>query len=92
MEIHDDAALIFFDHAEGLTAKKPPLIWFVVAGADGKFFPGDAKIDGDHVVVTSPHVAAPVTVRFAWDEAAQPNLFNGAGLPAVPFRTDSPFR
>ena len=32
------------------------------------------------------------TVRFAWDEAAQPNLFNAADLPAVPFRTDSPFK
>jgi sialate O-acetylesterase len=39
-------------------------------------------------VVFSPDVAKPVAVRFAWSEIAQPNLFNQAGLPAVPFRTD----
>ncbi len=32
----------------------------------------------------------PVAVRFAWRETAQPNLINGAGLPAFPFRTDAP--
>jgi sialate O-acetylesterase len=41
------------------------------------------------VIVSSPKVAAPAAVRFAWDEAAQPNLVNGAGLPAVPFRSGS---
>jgi sialate O-acetylesterase len=33
-------------------------------------------------------VAKPVAVRFAWSEDAEPNLVNGAGLPASPFRTD----
>jgi len=26
-----------------------------------------------------------VAVRFGWNEAAQPNLYNKAGLPAMPF-------
>jgi sialate O-acetylesterase len=30
-----------------------------------------------------------VAVRFGWEDAAEPNLFNKAGLPASPFRTDS---
>jgi len=58
---------------------------------DGKFFPANATIEDDHLVVSSPRVPVPAIVRFAWDEAAQPNLFNAAGLPAVPFRTDNPF-
>jgi sialate O-acetylesterase len=33
-----------------------------------------------------------VAVRFAWNEAAQPNFFNAAGLPAEPFRTDDPLK
>jgi sialate O-acetylesterase len=41
-------------------------------------------------VVSSAAVSEPKAVRFAWHEAAQPNLFNRAGLPAVPFRTDKP--
>jgi sialate O-acetylesterase len=48
-------------------------------------------IEGDTVVVSSPRVPKPTVVRFGLDEAAQPNLFNKAGLPAMPFRTDSPF-
>jgi sialate O-acetylesterase len=93
MEIHDGRALVYFDAvAGGLVAKNSqPLSWFVIAGADGKFFPANAVIEDDHLVVSSARVPAPAVVRFAWDEAAQPNLFNQAGLPAVPFRTDNPF-
>ncbi len=46
--------------------------------------------EGETVVVSSPCVRVPIVVRFAWDEAARPNFFNRAGLPAVPFRTDNP--
>jgi len=67
-----------------------PLSWFTIAGADGKQVPAEAKIKGDKVVVSSPLVLAPVEVRFAWSEAAQPNLFNKEGLPAVSFRTNNP--
>jgi len=42
------------------------------------------------VEVSAAGIEKPVAVRFAWDETAQPNLINGAGLPAEPFRTDNP--
>jgi sialate O-acetylesterase len=67
-----------------------PLDWFAVAGADGTFVPAQAEIDGETVVVSSDKVAQPVAVQFAWDGKAQPNLMNGAGLPAAPFRTQRP--
>lgn len=63
--------------------------WFAIAGADGRFVPAQAKIDGDTVVIHSDEVAQPTDVQFAWDGKAQPNLINGAGLPAAPFRTRS---
>ena len=92
MEIRGDKAVLHFDHlGGGLVVKgERALSWFVVAGAEGVFFPATATIDGDTVVVSSPRVAAPVIARFAWDEAARPNFFNRADLPAVPFRTDNP--
>jgi sialate O-acetylesterase len=35
-------------------------------------------------------VSAPVAVRYAWDDYPEGcNLYNGAGLPAAPFRTDT---
>ena len=67
-----------------------PLTGFAIAGADGKFVAANAHIQGDKIIVSSPAVPKPVNVRFAWSEAAQPNLFNKDGLPAVPFRTDNP--
>jgi sialate O-acetylesterase len=63
--------------------------WFTIAGADGIYFPAVAEIEGNEIVVASPHVIAPTAVRFGWDEAARPNLVNGAGLPAIPFRSRS---
>ena len=81
-------ALLSFDHADGLAARDgKQLTWFDIAGADGHYYAGDAVIRDGKVIVTSAHVPAPVAVRFGWDEAAQPNLVNRAGLPAVPFRS-----
>jgi sialate O-acetylesterase len=62
---------------------------FAVCGSDKKWFHAEALIDGDTVVVSSPEVSAPVAVRYA--DATNPegaNLYNRAGLPASPFRSD----
>jgi sialate O-acetylesterase len=92
MQVNGDKAILHFDHIGGglVSNDGKPLSWFVIGGADGKLFPGNATIEGNSVVVTSPSVPAPTVVRFAWDEAACSNFFNKAGLPAVPFRTDNP--
>jgi sialate O-acetylesterase len=86
-------AVLHFDHVGGglISNDGKPLDWFVTAGSDGKFYPAKAEISGDAIVITSPQVPQPREVRFAWDEKATPNFFNKAGLPAAPFRTDSPF-
>jgi sialate O-acetylesterase len=64
------------------------LYGFAIAGADKNWFAADAKIDGTTVVVSSPKVAQPVAVRYAWAGAPKCNLYNKEGLPASPFRTD----
>jgi sialate O-acetylesterase len=48
----------------------------------------DARIDGDRVYVSSPKVSDPVAVRYGWANNPDCNLYNSAGLPASPFRTD----
>jgi sialate O-acetylesterase len=92
MKIRNGKAVLSFDNLGGGLAGKDgqPLTWFTIAGADSKFVSADAAIEGNTVVVSSAAVPEPKAVRFAWHEAAQPNLFNRAGLPAVPFRTDKP--
>jgi sialate O-acetylesterase len=73
----------------GLTAKDGPLKWFQVSGADRRFVDADAKIDGDTIIVSRPDVTVPQAVRYAWDNYPDgSNLYNAAGLPAAPFRTD----
>lgn len=75
----------WFDHAKGLTVKGGEVTGFEVAGADGKFSPATAKIDGSTIVASSPEVPEPVYVRYGWANSPQCNLFNGEGLPASPF-------
>lgn len=72
----------------GLVAKDGALKGFAVAGRNRKFVWGEAKIDGDTVIVSSPEVKHPVAVRYAWSDNPVCNLYNAAGLPASPFRTD----
>ncbi len=87
------AARVSFTHlGGGLVAQGGDLKGFFIAGADQKFVEATAKIDGDNVVVSSPTVAAPVAVRYGWDnypEGLGCNLRNAADLPAGPFRTDT---
>ncbi|HEY5970297.1 MAG TPA: sialate O-acetylesterase [Chitinophagaceae bacterium] len=65
---------------------------FAIAGADKKFVWAKAKIDGDKIVVWNENVANPIYVRYAWaDNPVNPNLYNKEGLPASPFRTDTPY-
>jgi len=101
-KIEGNAVRLFFDHTDGglmagekrgqepvLRADGAKLKRFAVAGADRRFHWADARIEGDAVVVSSPAVPEPIAVRYAW--ATNPlgcNLYNGAGLPASPFRTD----
>lgn len=82
------ALRLWFDHADsGLQARGAPLVGFELAGSDGKFVKADASIAGSSVILTSPAIEAPVQARYAWADDPEGNLFNGAGLPASPFRT-----
>lgn len=62
---------------------------FQLAASDGDFkFARGAIVDDDTVVVSSPRVAAPREIRFAWGGVPDANLVSTANLPAAPFRTD----
>jgi sialate O-acetylesterase len=81
---------LHFAHTDGgLVVKGDKLGEFSIAGDDRKWFWADARIEGDTVVVSSPSVPNPTQVRYAWQSNPAATLFNGAGLPAAPFRTDN---
>ena len=97
MKIEGSKIRLFFDHVDGgLVFRRPSVSkfpgagdGFAIAGVDRKFVWADAVIDGETILVNSPQVARPVSVRYAWARNPVCNLVNKAGLPASPFRTDS---
>ena len=88
MRIVGDKVHLQFDHARGLHAEDGQLAGFAIAGADRAFHWARGKIEGDTVILHSPEVDQPVAVRYAFWEASPYSLYNKAGLPAGPFRTD----
>ncbi len=91
MAVECDAIRLQFDHVGGglIATDCKPLSDFIIAGADQKFVPAVAVIDGDTLVVRGDGVSKPVAVRYAWHDDATPNFANKECLPASPFRTDS---
>jgi len=78
-----------FEHAEGgLVSTNGEPREFSIAGKDHVWHWANARIEGDSVVVSSPEVPEPEAARYAWQSYPAATLYNGAGLPAVPFRTD----
>jgi sialate O-acetylesterase len=91
MEKTEDGKVnLSFDHApNGLTSFGKPLSGFEIAGEDRFFYPAEALINRDRTVtVWSKYVPHPAAVRYAFGDCVAGSLFNIAGLPASPFRTD----
>lgn len=88
--IEGNAIKINYTHTGKLLMQKgETLAGFTIAGKDKHFVPAIAVINKNNVIVSSPSVAAPMYVRYAWANAPlNANLYNSDGLPAAPFRTD----
>ena len=89
------AMILDFDHAYGglRNAEGGSKVGgFAIAGPDGRFVWADAEVIGDNSVrVWSNEISDPRIVRYGWqNNPVRADLFSGAGLPASPFRTDTP--
>jgi len=83
------ALKLHFRHADGgLVVKGDKPAEFSVAGKDRHWHWAEAKVEGDSIIVSSPDVSDPQAARYAWQANPAATLYNRAGLPAVPFRTD----
>jgi sialate O-acetylesterase len=88
MSLSAGTVKLHFDNVgEGLVAKNGKLKEFEIAGKDRRYVKADAKIVNNEVLVSSPSVREPVSVRYCWRNGAEASLFNKAGLPAWQFRT-----
>ena len=89
LEIAGGVLKVKFNHVDGgLVSRDGQLLnWFeIIDAAEGGFVKSEARIEGETVLLSSPEVHHPVAMRFAWSQLAEPNLMNGAGLPAGAFR------
>jgi len=87
MSLEGNTIRLQFSNIEGgLVTKNAELNEFEIAGKDGRYVPAKARIVNNEVVVSSPAISAPVSVRYCWRNGAEASLFNGAGLPASVFR------
>lgn len=90
MYVDGDTVRLSFAHADGLRSSNgEPLTHFQITADGTTWVPATATIDGSTIMVRADSVTSPKHVRFAWNKVAQPNLVNGAGLPASPFQTDN---
>lgn len=82
--------LSFDDAVDGFIVQDSAPRHFELAGEDRNFYPADAMIDGNEIVLSCPQVPEPTAVRYAWsNDPVGCNLYNREGLPAMPFRTDN---
>lgn len=87
MSVEGDKMRIHFNNAEGLKSRDgKPLTHFELIGELAEFVPATAQIDGSSILLSAPEIKTPAAMRFAWHKLAEPNLQNGAGLPASAFR------
>ena len=83
--IEKNKIIVSFDYSDGLHFSTSKEMQFEVAGADGIYYPAEAVIKNNVVIVKSKKVSNPKNVRYAWLNISQSNLFNSANLPASSF-------
>ncbi|NER17826.1 sialate O-acetylesterase [Spongiivirga citrea] len=95
MKVEANSIRIFFDKStadksSGLSSFGEEIVGFTIAGKNKRFYPAKVTINKDRTLtVYSAEVKKPVAVRYLFSSCFEGNLFNIAGLPVSPFRTDS---
>ena len=81
-------ANVSFDHTgTGMVMKGEALTGFEICDDLGDWTSANASIKRNVVLVSHPQGRKIAGVRYAWANAPDVNLYNGNGLPAVPFST-----
>ncbi len=80
--------LSFETIGSGLVLKETLPSAFEVSSQEGSFFSAQAKLRHGKILLSADEVPGPKYVRYGWKKWFVPTLFNQAGLPASPFRTD----
>jgi sialate O-acetylesterase len=89
MKVEGNKIRIVFENSSNalMTNDKAAPKCFAIAGADNAFVWAKASIEGSEMVVWSEQITAPVSVRYAWADNPEVNLYSSDGLLVLPFRT-----
>lgn len=80
---------ITFHYAAGLYIKDGAEVNdLFVAGEDGNFYPANGVVEGEKLKIWSEKVSHPKFVTYCCSNYCKGNLYNGASLPAYPFRIE----
>lgn len=84
-----DKLVLSFDNVPTtLVARDKAVTGFYVSGAQEAWYPADASIEKDRVIIKSKSVKDPVYVRYGFSNTLIGNVFSAEGLPLCPFRSD----
>lgn len=93
MKRDSDKLIISFQHGEGLYIKNgigekshSGANYLLIAGEDGIYYPALSRVEGDKLILWSPDVQTPAHVKYCTEDYCKGNIYNGAGLPAYPFK------
>ncbi len=80
--------ILSFDYAnQGIHSTADQITGFEIAGPDRKYYPADAQIQGEEIVISSPEVSQPMYARYCWTNYREVTLFGANQMPVAPFRT-----
>ncbi|MDP4149566.1 MAG: sialate O-acetylesterase [Bacteroidota bacterium] len=89
MDVKADKVVLTLDNVPtALEIKGRDVRELSIAGDNRVFYPAQARVEGNKLIVSSAQVRHPMAVRYQFDNAGIGNIFSKEGLPVAPFRTD----
>jgi sialate O-acetylesterase len=90
MQIKGNEIYLYFRNTNGglMVSNSNIINGFAIAGQDKKFVWANARIQGNKVTISNDSIKTPVAIRYNWANNPIGNLYNRAGFPTMPFRTD----
>ena len=89
VEFYGSTVKIYLSETEKIQIKGDTVKGFYLADKNRNFQLAEAVCEGSVITLHCDSIKTPVAVRYAWSKYPDANVFNEAGLPLLPFRTDS---
>ncbi len=87
--INKNKIILSFDNVQKGLVTNGAITGFLISGENEQWYPAEAKIEKDKIIVWNDNVPEPVHVRFGFGNTSIGNVFSKEGLPLCPFRTDN---